>query len=280
MVLVRVSASTTNLGPGFDCLGVALSLWNEVIIFPEEDQQEPAPEIVTAATAAFTNRAAVKLPPFRCEIRGEVPQARGLGSSTTVRAGVLLGLNQISNQALSRQELFALCTELEGHPDNAAAAIFGGFTIVSRMGRKVDRFDVSPELKFVLFVPNFEVRTSLARTVVPANFARADVIQNLANSSLISAAFASQDYERLRGAFDDRMHQPYRKQFVPFMSRVFEAARDNGALGAFLSGSGSTLACVTLTDPEKIAQAMIEAVPDLSSRTLILIANNEGATTI
>ncbi|MBV9391421.1 MAG: homoserine kinase [Verrucomicrobia bacterium] len=279
MILARVSASTTNLGPGFDCLGVALSLWNEVIIYPEEGPQQPAPEIVTSSAAAFCARAAVMLPPFRCEIRGEVPQARGLGSSTTVRAGVLLALNHMSGQVLSRQEIFALCAELEGHPDNAAAAIFGGFTIVSCAGRKVDRFDVSPQLKFVLFVPDFEVKTAHARTVVPTHFARADVVQNLANSSLISAAFASQDYERLRGAFTDRMHQPYRKQFVPFMSKVFEAALENGALGGFLSGSGSTLACVALTDPEKIAKAMADAVSDLSSRTLILSANNEGATT-
>jgi len=132
-------------------------------------------------------------------------------------------------------------------------------------------------LKFVLFIPNFEVRTSDARTVVPASFSRRDVVENLGNASLIAAAFASREYGHLRGAFVDRLHQPFREKFVPFLPKLLRAAADAGALGGFLSGSGSTIACLTLSDGKDLASALEAAAPDEGAKILIVSADNDGA---
>ncbi len=139
------------------------------------------------------------------------------------------------------------------------------------------RFDVDPRLRFVLFIPNFEVKTADARSVVPTDFSRHDVIANLGNASLIAAAFASGRYEYLRNAFVDRLHQPYREKLVPFLPRLLRAAVDAGALGGFLSGSGSTVACVTLSDPEKVGAALDGAAPGEQAKIVIVSADNAGA---
>jgi homoserine kinase len=273
---VQIPASTTNLGPGFDCLGVALQLWNRIKL--ELGQSDgPVPAMVSQAANLFFEHTGEKRLPFRFSIEGDVPQARGLGSSVTLRLGILMALDQITRTGLSKEEICALCAHLEGHPDNAAAALFGGFTIVTKTTDRVARFKVDPALKFVLFIPNFEVKTSDARTVVPASFSRQDVVENLGNSSLIAAAFASGEYEHLRGAFVDRIHQPFRERFVPFFSELLRAAADAGALGGFLSGSGSTVACVTLGDAEVVASALEAAAPGQRARILIVSADNEGA---
>jgi homoserine kinase len=275
-VSVQIPASTTNLGPGFDCLGIALQLWNRIKI--EIDQSEsPAPAMVSQAADLFFSRTNQKQFPIRCSIEGHVPQARGLGSSITIRLGILMALDRITKSGLSKQEICALCAELEGHPDNAAAALFGGFTIVTKTPLRVARFSVDPSLKFILFIPNFEVKTSDARTVVPASFSRQDVVENLGNASLIAASLASGEYGHLRGAFTDRLHQPFREKFVPFLSRLLRAAADAGALGGFLSGSGSTVACLALSDGQEVASALEAVAPEEHAKILIVSADNVGA---
>jgi homoserine kinase len=275
-VSVQVPATTSNFGPGFDCLGAALQLWNRVTI-DRVEEEVPLPEIVAEAAELFFRHSGVSPFPFRFTIAGEVPRARGLGSSVTVRAGVLIALNHYANQPLASEQICNLCTELEGHPDNAAAAIFGGFTIVNGASNRVDRFDIDPEIKFVLFVPDFEVKTSDARKVIPATYPREAVVQNLANLSRIAAAFASKRYDLLQNAFADRLHQPYREPLVPFLRKVLDAAAKSGALGGFLSGSGSTIACLTLTDGEKVAAAMQKSAAEANAKVLIVSADNAGA---
>jgi homoserine kinase len=276
VITIQVPASTTNLGPGFDCLGAALQLWNRITI--ETDvSEDTGPRIASEAAELFFSRTGETRFPFRCSVEGDVPQARGLGSSVTLRLGVLMALNALTHRHLSREELCSLCAELEGHPDNAAAALFGGFTIITRTTHQVARFEIEPALKFVLFIPDFEVKTSMARTVVPESFPRKAVVENLANASLIAAAFASRKYEYLRDAFVDHIHQPFREQFVPFLPRVLRAATETGALGGFLSGSGSTVACLTLSDGKDVAAAIKAAVPEQNAKILIVSADNDGA---
>jgi homoserine kinase len=275
-ISIQVPASTTNLGPGFDCLGIALQLWNRITIDVAESDG-PAPEMVTRAVDLFFDHTGQKRIPISLSVAGDVPQARGLGSSVTLRLGILMALDQITRSGLSKEAVCALCAELEGHPDNAAAALFGGFTIVTKSGDRIAQFDVDPVLKFVLFIPNFEVRTSDARTVVPNTFSRRDVVENLGNASLIAAAFASREYGYLRSAFEDRLHQPFREKFVPFLPRLLRAAEEVGAFGGFLSGSGSTVACLTLSDGKDLASALEAAAPDEKARILIVSADNDGA---
>jgi homoserine kinase len=272
-ITVRVPASTSNLGPGFDCLGIALRLYNSVTI--SRRRGRPAGTMVRAAAAAFFDRSKRKPFPFSCAIAGDVPACRGLGSSVTVRLGVINGLNELADRPLQRQEIFEICSHLEGHPDNAAPAAYGGFNVVRNGQRQA--FTVSAQLHFVLLVPNFEIPTDEARRVLPSRVDRLQAVENCRNACAVTAAFASREYEKLRGAFVDRLHQPFRKKLIPFLDNVIGAAESAGALGAFLSGSGSTICAITLRSPERVSREMIAAAKSDGARTIITAADNRGA---
>jgi len=272
-VTVRVPASTSNLGPGFDCLGVALRIYNDVVV-TRGARSRPQVVVEEAADLFFhhTRRAPFS---FSVSITDNIPPSRGLGSSVTVRLGVLHALNALTGNRVDRLSIFQLCVQLEGHPDNAAPAILGGFTVVR--GQTVQRFDVSALLSFVLLIPDFKITTSGARRILPSQIMRVAAVKNCANACAITAAFASGNYRNLRGAFTDHLHQPYRLKLIPFLPRVVAAAEKAGALGAFLSGSGSTIAAVTLCSPKEISAAMLRAAGSASGHTLITRADNRGA---
>ncbi len=272
-VTVRVPATTSNFSPGLDCFGAALNLYNEVTVRREQAGRN-SKMISEAATKFFR---AGRVQPFQISvsIAGEVPVARGLGSSVTARLGVLHALNKLSRAKISRHDLFRLCAELEGHPDNAAPASFGGFTIATHDG--VRRFEISSKLRFVLLVPDFEVATNHARKLLPKRVLLRDAIENVGNASALAAAFACGKYAEMRGAFRDCLHQPYRKKLVPFLDAVIAAAENAGALGAFLSGSGSSICAITLRSPQKIGAAMQTASRLTRARTIIARADNDGA---
>jgi homoserine kinase len=279
-VTVQVPASTTNLGPGFDCLGVALELWNRTRVCRvngSSTSPSPRPKMVDEAAQAFFSNSRISPFEFDWSLEGDVPPARGLGSSVTLRLGVLLGLNRLSDNVYSTSEIRQLCDQLEGHPDNTAAALNGGFTIVNARRNVVHRFEVSSDLHFVLFIPEFEVTTLEARKVLPGAYPRTDIVENLANVALIAAAFASHDYESLRDAFNDRLHEPYREPLIPMLRDLVRAGQKAGALGGFLSGSGSTIACLTTQDPQPVADAMRAAAGNAKGRTNIVQADNSGA---
>lgn len=271
-ITVRIPGTTSNLGPGFDCLGVALQLYNFVTIARTSEVEAGA--MARQAARRFFEATAGEPFPFSCTIAGEVPSSRGLGSSVTVRLGVLHGLNALQDHPLKRAQIFGLCAELEGHPDNAAPAEFGGF-VVAR-GNRHQKFPVDPRLQFVLLIPPFEVKTEDARRVLPNEIRRRRAVESCGNACLITAAFASRSYENLRGAFTDHLHQPFRASFVPFLDRVIAAGERAGALGGFLSGSGSTIACVTVRSAPEVAAAMLEAsgLPDSEMR--IMATDNDG----
>jgi homoserine kinase len=287
-VTVRVPASTSNLGPGYDCLGVALRLHNSVTVVRGKMPRSSHPLIVSDAAQRFFKHTRRRAFSFLCSIVEQVPRCRGLGGSATVRLGILLGLNRLTGNPLDRLSLFRLCAELEGHPDNAAPATFGGFTVVRSIastslpeGKRharatVQRFDVASRLYFVLFVPDLEIETARARSILPSKISRIAAVENCANACAITAAFASRDYEKMCGTFSDNLHQPFRAKLIQFLPRVIAAAERAGALGAFLSGSGSAIAAVTLEGPEKIATAMARAAA-APAHTIITHADNHGA---
>jgi homoserine kinase len=272
-VTIRVPASTSNLGPGFDCLGVALRIYNFVTV-SRITKHEPLAPIVVKAADLFFKRTKRRRFTFSCSATEKIPRSRGLGSSATIRLGILHGLNELTRRPLDRLSVFQLCAELEGHPDNAAPSSFGGFTVAR--GENVQRFEVSPRLKFVLLIPDFEIQTTAARQILPEEIPYPDAVASAGNACAITAAFASGDYENLRGAFTDHFHQPFRARLIPFLLRVVAAAEKAGALGAFLSGSGSTICAVTLRDPRKVAAAMVRAAKIRAARTLITTADNVG----
>lgn len=272
-VTVRVPASTSNLGPGFDCLGVALRIYNEVTL--SRGRAEPLPRMVRDASQAFFKGAGVRPFAFSCSIAGQIPQSRGLGSSAAVRLGVLVALNELAERPLERRSLFEIGADLESHPDNAAPACLGGFNVVR--GLEHQMFTVSAQLHFVLLIPDFEIATIKARALLPARVDRLQAVENSRNACAITAAFASREYQFLRGAFADHLHQPFRKKLIPFLDNVIAAAESAGALGAFLSGSGSTICAVTLRSPEKIGQTMLAAANSPDARILVTAADNRGA---
>jgi homoserine kinase len=228
-----------------------------------------------SASDAFFKRAGTKPFPFSCSIAGDIPPSRGLGSSAALRLGVLHGLNELANRPLQRREIFEICSALEGHPDNAAPACYGGFNVVRGLDRQM--FTVSAQLHFVLLVPNFEIATAEARRLLPSRINRLQAVENSRNACAITAAFASREYQSLRGAFTDHLHQPFRKKLIPFLDKVIAAAESAGALGAFLSGSGSTICALTLHSPEKITGAMLAAADSPGARTITTAADNRGA---
>jgi homoserine kinase len=272
-VTVRIPASTSNLGPGFDCLGVALRIYNFVTV-ARSTKREALPSIVTKAANLFLKQTKRQRFLFSCSAQETIPRSRGLGGSATIRLGILHGLNQLAGKPLDRLSIFRLCAELEGHPDNAAPSSFGGFTVAR--AENLQRFEVSPRLKFVLLIPNFEVRTAQARKILPAKISHTAAVENTNNACAITAAFASRDYENLRGAFADHLHQPFRKKLIRFLPHIVAAAERAGALGAFLSGSGSTICAVTLRNPLKVAAAMFRAAKTRAARTLVTTADNYG----
>ena len=291
-VTVHVPASTSNLGPGYDCLGVALRLHNSVTLVRGSTPRTSHARIVSDAAERFFKQTRRRAFSFSCSIVERIPRCRGLGSSATIRLGILVGLNRLSGGPLDQLTLFRLCAESEGHPDNAAPASFGGFTVTrsdgfpavmfrrlpkpSLLGANVQRFDVSPRVYFVFLVPDLEIQTSKARRILPSRISRVAAVENCANACAVTAAFASRDYEKLRGSFSDNLHQPFRAKLIQFLPRVIAAAERAGALGAFLSGSGSSIAAITLKAPEKIATAMAGAAA-VPGHTIITRADNRGA---
>lgn len=272
-IIVRVPATSANLGPGFDCLGVALDLHNRISV----RRGAPAAPDRMVDEAARVFFATSKCAPFEFdfEIAGDIPRSRGLGSSVAVRLGILHGLNALAGAPLDADQLYRLCARLEGHPDNAAPAAFGGFT-AARADGLYFRCDIDPALRFVLLVPPAEIETDSSRSQLPREIPRADAVRNTAHTALITAAFASRRYELLRGSMGDWLHQPYRAGAVPHLAPAIAAGVAAGALDGYLSGSGSSVACLTLENPEAVAASMQAVLP--AARVMVLAPDNRGVT--
>jgi len=289
-VTIRVPATTSNLGPGFDTLGLALKLHNQISIRETDEpvvertdaaKTNPAAVALTReAVAAFFARSKAKPHGALVEVKGDVPVGAGLGSSVTVRLGVVYGLNEINGRPLSDHEMLNLVSELEGHPDNCAPALFGGFVVAGFVAGSVHyrRFNVPAALKFVLCVPEFSVPTDKARALLPKQVPLRDAVENLNRVALITAIFATGDYALLRGLFDDKLHQPYRKRLIPMLDDVIAAGVEAGALAGWLSGSGSSILCLTEQKEKAVAEAMAGnfAGQRIRCETHILTADNDG----
>ncbi len=287
-VEVIVPASTSNLGSGFDTLGIAFKLYNKVrvtqrkakgvnLVSPVSQSEWPkVTVIVYEAFKLFFTRARKATFGIDVEIGGDIPSERGLGASATVRLGVVAALNELARAKMTREQLLDIVAELEGHPDNAAPACLGGFTVAGKVGKTTRclRFEVNPKAAFVTLVPKQGISTDSARELIPHSFNKGDAIHALNRSALITAAFAGGDLGQLAGLFDDRVHQPHREQLLPQLSKVIAAGVKAGAIGGWLSGAGSGIVCLTLTKPEAVGRAMQKNLPD--SEVLILRADNSG----
>ena len=285
---VRIPGTTANLGSGFDTLGLAVALYNRATVRRRSDRRieitSPIAEEARAgalamleeAAAAFFKKTRAQRFGVDLHLAGEVPIARGLGSSVTARLGCVAGLNALAGSPLDRQGLLEVVAALEGHPDNAAPAVFGGFTAAGFVGSEVRciRVPLQSRIRLVTLIPHFEVSTPEARKRVPQTFSKADTIHILNRASLVTAAFTTGRLENLRGCFDDRIHQPYRAALIPGMDAILASGVKAGAIGGWLSGSGSTLMCLALDNPEAIAAAMQRKMPKAAVH--ILKPDNAG----
>jgi homoserine kinase len=293
-VRVRVPASSANLGPGFDALGLALALYNEIEI-EESDRVsvtvrgegagrlDAGSDNVVARGARMAFEAAGR--PFRgaaiaCVNR--IPLARGLGSSAAAWVAGLAGANAILGAPLDRDALLTLAARAEGHPDNVAAAVFGGLTVsCAAEGRVVSvPLPVPAELEWVVLVPEVESSTREARAVLPERVPRADAVLNVQCVSLLLAALAAGRVELLDLAMRDRLHQPYRLRLFPWMGSVEAAAVGAGALGCVLSGAGSAMLAAVRGPGEAVGRAMEQALAaaGVRGRALALSVDTKGAT--
>ncbi|HNC23029.1 MAG TPA: homoserine kinase [Opitutaceae bacterium] len=291
-VTVRVPGSTSNCGAGFDTLGLALSIHNRVTltrgagtaIVAERPEDGRAQAMVAETAAAFFRIAALAPSGFRYRIEGDVPAARGLGSSVTVIAGVLAGLDQLMGTKWTPHQLVAVATDLEGHPDNASAGILGGFC-VSRCHPATGAYlgtvkiAVPSDLGFVVASPSTELLTKESRGALPATLPYFDAVKSINSAAYFTAALATGDYEQLRHAAGDFMHEPYRLPRIPGAREAIAAGVAAGAFTGFLSGSGSSVLCICRpAQGAAVAAAMRGAFGEVgvACETRLLAGDNSG----
>jgi homoserine kinase len=293
-VRVRVPASSANLGPGFDALGLALALYNDVAVeesdrvlvsiegegaghLAQGDDNAVARAVRMAFEAAGRGFRGARI---RCVNR--VPLRRGLGSSAAAWVSGLVGGNALLGEPLDRETLLGLAARAEGHPDNVTAAMLGGLTVSCSAGERVTgvALPVPARMQWVVLVPDAESSTREARAVLPDAVSRADAVFNVQRTSLLLAALVADRADLLDVAMHDRLHQPYRAKLFPWMDRVFAAARDAGALGCVLSGAGPSVLAAVQGTSSAVASAMEQALAEagLTGRALALGVDVTGAT--
>lgn len=277
-MIARVPATSANIGPGFDCLGMAVTLWAEVGLGdPEQPGQHPDGthladdhHLATVAFRRLGGRGSLW-------VRSPIPMGRGLGYSAAVRlGGLLLAAAQRADAgadvvADAGDELLAEATALEGHGDNAAPALLGG--VVATSGGRSVRVPLQMDPAIVVWVPSFTTRTDQSRSRLGSTVSLADAVFNIGHTALLVAALASGDVEALRDAVDDRLHQPTRFQSAPASADAHQAALAAGAWCAWLSGSGPTVAAMCALDQ---AEALAAALPD-DGHTKVLRIDHGGA---
>ncbi len=270
MISVRVPATSANLGPGYDAVGLALSLSMRISL-----DRAPQPLVEVYGTGSdliplSTDHPAYRAARFVAELAGEydahfhliqendIPPARGLGGSAAALVGGAVAANDLLGRALAAPDLLNLVCELDGHPDNAAPALLGGLVIGTLTPEGISAVRLEPKnLKAVVAVPDFAVSTTAARHALPDSVPHKDASFNVGRAGLLLGALATGEYDLLRVAMQDRLHQPYRSHLIPGLEDVIEAACSSGAYGACLSGSGPTvLAFAPETSAHKIAAAM------------------------
>lgn len=294
-VRVNVPASTTNLGPGFDVLGMALKLYNTVemevsasglCIEIEGEGADILPRdednLVYRAAKLVFERVGKKTPPMMIRLINRIPLARGLGSSGTATIGGLMAANAISGADLTRGETLDMAAAVDGHPDNVAASIFGGVVIASptEQGVTCMKFLPPKPVDVVIVVPDFYLLTSDARAVLPASVDLQTAVFNIGRASLLVSALATGDFRLLGIATDDKLHQPYREKLIPGMRDVFRAAKSAGEnVAVALSGAGPSIVALCTDNGARIGESMRRAFlkHNINSRVMILDIDEKGA---
>jgi len=291
---VFIPATTANIGAGFDCLGLALNLYNTieyevldeqklVIELPDCDKghiSEGSNNLIYKAIKNTADILGKNTPGLLLKQTNNIPLSRGLGSSAACIAGGIAIANDIFGSPLSKKEMLAIATDMESHPDNVAPAIFGGFVVACMDNGKVECIKVAPPaIKYATFIPDFTLKTSKARAVLPTELSYRDAVYNISRAALTATALATGQIEALKTSLNDRMHQPYRKKLIPHYDDIMQISSECGGIGAFLSGAGPTImAFVEENKADEFYSSALKKVSQLNSnwQLKMLSVDNEG----
>jgi homoserine kinase len=302
-ITIRVPATSANLGPGFDSLGLALDLWNEttmtlaieysVQINGEGNERLSRGENNTIIRAAqkLADVVGKRMPPFHVDCINRIPLSSGLGSSAAAKLTGMLGANVLLGKPLSKDEIMELATEMEGHPDNVAPALLGGLVVTTVEHGKVFAHKISVNgnhtalghfespFHVTIALPDLHVSTQQARAALPEKVPLNDAVHNISRAVLVTEAFRTGDLDLLGKAMSDTLHQPYRLPHVPGAQEAMQAARQAGASAVALSGAGPSLIAFSAQKDPAIGAAMQRAFEDagLPARTFLLRMSNHGA---
>ena len=296
-VSVKVPATSANIGPGFDCLGLALPIYNTVtieetvlpgtgieinMISEEEDasidemifDNIPRDEsnIVYKAVEMLYNSIGQEPSELKINIQSQIPIARGLGSSAAVIVGGLMAANKLLGSPADEAALLSIATEVEGHPDNVAPAILGGFVLASQEDDGTityKKLSWPSEWDITVCIPDFELSTNIARSVLPQSVPLQDAVYNSKHLGMLIAAVETKDEKLMKAALHDKLHQPYRAKLVPGMEEIMEAFKhEDGIIGTVLSGAGPTMLVISHNyDLDKIKSKVREIWEGQSIKT-------------
>jgi homoserine kinase len=307
-VTVTVPATTANLGPGFDCLGMALGLFNTIEVWAFEQGDLPPADLpgdsgsrsdigigvigegagelaegldnlILQSMARVFDKAGRRMPPMCARAINAIPLGAGLGSSAATAVGGVVAANAVLGSPFSRADLLRMAVEIEGHPDNAAPALLGGLVVVVAHADGVLTHPVStPALQVVVVTPNFPLPTAQARAALPKLVPMSDAVFNIGRAVLVVDALEQGDFSLLKMAMDDRLHQPYRRELIPGYTQVAAAAVEAGAAAVALSGAGPSLIAFAPDRHGAIAAAMNAAFRSVGvgSRAFILPLDRQG----
>lgn len=288
-MVLRVPATSANLGPGFDSLGLALELYNHFTLKPSkitsiqingEGEKNPKLRIDNVFVRIFnqqTKKLCGEIIPCRFSFTNAIPISRGLGSSSAVIIGAISAAYQITNQTFDKQKILNTALDYESHPDNITPACMGGFNACMLIGQQV-RFlnkKLPQNLKAVVLIPNQSISTHISRQTLPKKYSQKDAIFNLSRSAVLASAFFEERWDLLKEASQDRFHQYYRMKQIPMLFEVQKIALQNGALLSTLSGSGSTFLNLCYADDAKhLHQILANKFP--KPQILTLNFDNQG----
>lgn len=294
-VKIRVPGTTANCGPGFDAVGIACTIYNDLELTLSDQGgislevagegagaiPADASNVVVKAIQMVLTKTGYPANGIKLNMVNNIPLARGLGSSAAAIVGGLVAANELTGNRLTKEEILDMATAIEGHPDNVAPAIFGGITvsIMDSGTAKYLRFLPPKNFSMVAVIPEFNLSTKAARKVLPDSVPFADAVFNVSRTALLIGALCTGELKLLLHALEDRLHQPYREQLIPGMAQVLAAARQAGALGAALSGAGPCLLAFTADNSDEIGQVMVKAfnIHKVDAKYQLLQIDTQGA---
>lgn len=293
MIRIQIPATSANLGSGFDSLGIALTMYNQVwmevsdetLITSKDDIKVPTDKsnLIYWSAEHLYKVCGKQFPGLTIIQENNIPMTRGLGSSSACIVAGLVGANRFLGNPLTKKDLVNLASEIEGHPDNTTPALMGGLVTSAIDGGKVYSVSVpvAENIRFGVFIPPFELSTEYARGVLPETYTKEQAVFNLSRSSLMTSSLFSGSLENLRVAVQDQLHQPYRKPLIKGYDTVFRTSYELGSYGTYISGAGPTI--IAIIDDKHTADFENHAINSLEEkgctgwRFVVLSADSEGA---